>query len=295
MKDKQLIAAKSEAPTKRKPDVEKDLADRLGVIDTHLADIGKELARDFPDYAAFARPAPVSVAEVHAQLGSDEALVLFVHTPELKPMSEETFVWVVTKASLRSVRSDLGTAALGREVAALRCGLDATAWYGDGAEKCATALGIPPARVPRPNEPLPFDHARAHKLYSGLFGEVEDLIKRKHLLIVPSGPLTQLPFQVLVTKPPTSGDHRAIAWLAREHAITVLPAVSSLKALRRVSKPSAAPRPMIGFGNPLLDGPDASHAAQAKLALEKLSAPTLFSPKCNGPNIDNQRQADHWG
>ena len=41
---------------------------------------------------------------------------------------------------------------------------------------------------------------RAHKLYSALFGEVQDLIKGKHLLIVPSGPLTQLPFQVLVTR-----------------------------------------------------------------------------------------------
>ena len=51
-----------------------------------------------------------------------------------------------------------------------------------------------------------------------------------------------------------SGDHRAAAWLAREHAITVLPAVSSLKALRRVARPSAATKPMIGFGNPLLDG-----------------------------------------
>ncbi len=34
----------------------------------------------------------------------------------------------------------------------------------------------------------------------------------------------------------------------------MLPAVSSLKALRRVAKPSAATKPMIGFGNPLLDG-----------------------------------------
>jgi CHAT domain-containing protein len=91
----------------------------------------------------------------------------------------------------------------------------------------------------------------------------------KHLLIVPSGPLTQLPFQVLVTKPPTSGDHRAAAWLVRQNAVTVLPAVSSLKALRRVGKPSAAPWPMIGFGNPLLDGPDASYANRAKLAREK--------------------------
>src|SRR5215467_8925228 len=72
------------------------------------------------------------------------------------------------------------------------------------------------------------------------------LIGGKHLLIVPSGPLTQLPFQVLVTAAPTSADHRAVAWLARAHAITVLPAVSSLKALRRVGRPSTALRPMLG-------------------------------------------------
>lgn len=94
----------------------------------------------------------------------------------------------------------------------------------------------------------------------------------KHLL-VPSGPLTQLPFQVLVTKAPTSGDSRAVAWLAREHAVTVLPAVSSLKALRRIGKPSTAPKPMIGFGNPLLDGPNGSHAASAKLARERQRCP----------------------
>jgi hypothetical protein len=40
----------------------------------------------------------------------------------------------------------------------------------------------------------------------------------------------------------------------RSHAIAVLPAVASLQALRRVSKPSAASKPMIGFGDPLLDG-----------------------------------------
>src|SRR6185295_3592932 len=91
----------------------------------------------------------------------------------------------------------------------------------------------------------------------------------KHLLIVPSGPLAQLPFQVLITKQPTSNDHRDTTWLARDHAITVLPTVASLKALRRVGKPSIAPRPMVGFGNPLLDGPDARYASRAKLAREK--------------------------
>jgi hypothetical protein len=52
-------------------------------------------------------------------------------------------------------------------------------------------------------KPLPFDTARAHALYRALFGQIEDLIgDKKHLLVVPSGPLTALPFQVLVTKRP---------------------------------------------------------------------------------------------
>ena len=48
-------------------------------------------------------------------------------------------------------------------------------------------LGLDP-KASRPR-PLPFDLAKAHELYKGLFGEVEDLIKDKHLLLVPSGAL----------------------------------------------------------------------------------------------------------
>ena len=272
-KDKLLIAAKTRAPSTRRADAEAALAERLAAIDTRLAEIDHRLAQDFPDHATLTSPKLVSVAEAQAHLRADEALVLFLDTPEFEPLPEETFIWVVTKSDARWVRSDLGTAGLTREVAALRCGLDATAWDGEGAEKCAGPLGIPLNKASGPNQQLPFDHGRAHKLYSVLFGEVQDLIKGKHLLIVPSGPLTQLPFQVLVTKPPTSDDHRTIAWLARDHAITILPAVSSLKALRRVGKPSAASKPMIGFGNPLLDGPDGRYTIRAKLAREKQRCP----------------------
>jgi len=270
-KDVLLITAKSEAPEKRKPDAEKTLADRLTAIDVRLSEIDRRLAREFPDYAVLASSAPISVEDVQAQLAADEALVLFLDTGEAKPTPEESFIWVVTKADLRWVRSDLGTASLIREVTALRCGLDASAWYRDGAETCSKTLGT--AKAAGPKQPLAFDHSRAHKLYTALFGKVQDLVKGKHLLIVPSGSLTQLPFQVLVTKAPSSRDNRAVSWLVREHAVTVLPAVSSLKALRRVGKPSAAPRPMIGFGNPLLDGPDASYASRAQLARAKQHCP----------------------
>ena len=193
---------------------------------------------------------------MQAQLGADEALVLFLDTPESKPTLEETFIWVVTKTDLRWVRSDLGTKALIREVQALRCGLDAEAWTD---RPCAELSGQSYSDADRDaGKPLPFDHARAYRLYQALFGPAEDLIKGKQLLIVPSGALTQLPFQVLVTAPPASGDQRSAAWLIRDHALTVLPAVSSLKALRRVARPGAASKPMIGFGNPLLDG-DQNH------------------------------------
>ena len=268
-------AAVSQLSAKRDHAAEATNTTRLAAIDTKIAEIDKRLASEFPDYAALASPGPLSVANAQAALRRDEALILFLDTDDrLKPiMPEESFLWVVTKNEMRWVRIDLGTSGLTREVAALRCGLDATEWDGDGREKCAKALGIPLDKAPGGNEPLPFDHGRAHKLYSALFAEVRDLIKGKHILIVPSGSLTQLPFQVLVTKASTFGDHRGAAWLIREHAVTVLPAVSSLKALRRVGRPSAAPRAMIGFGNPLLDGPDARYAEAAKLAREKQRCP----------------------
>jgi CHAT domain-containing protein len=103
------------------------------------------------------------------------------------------------------------------------------------------------------------------------------LIDDKRLLIVPSGPLTQMPFEVLATEPPKAAlpqafaDYRDVAWLARKHAITVLPAVSSLKSLRELAKQSRAGEPYIGFGNPLLDGDPArfkDDAVAAQLARE---------------------------
>ncbi len=225
-----------------------------------LAPIDARLAKDFPEYAALASPRPVAVTDAQAALRDDEALVLFLDTDaRFKPLPEETFLWVVTRREMRWVRSDLGTGALQREVAALRCGLDATAWHGEGARRCAYLLKLPIEKAPMDNEPLPFDVMRAHLLYLSLFGDVRDLIAGKHLLVVPSGALTTLPFQVLVTTAPASDDLASASWLIRDHAITVLPSVASLFALRRLGKPSAAPKPMIGFANPLLDG-DQKHS-----------------------------------
>jgi CHAT domain-containing protein len=119
-----------------------------------------------------------------------------------------------------------------------------------------------------------------------LFSQIEDLLKNpdgtyRQLLIVPSGPLTQLPFQVLVTGKPEDAkkaSYANAAWLIRRHAVTVLPSVASLQALRQSAKMSRATKPLIGFGNPLLDGnpekPWQVKAAQA--ARQKQSCPSAM-------------------
>jgi CHAT domain-containing protein len=62
-----------------------------------------------------------------------------------------------------------------------------------------------------------------------------------------------------VTRPPdhepeTLADNRKIAWLARDYTVTVLPSVSSLRALRQFANAEHASAPFVGIGNPVLNG-----------------------------------------
>ena len=106
-----------------------------------------------------------------------------------------------------------------------------------------------------------FELEAAYQLYTLLLAPVEALVKDKaHLLVVPSGPLTALPFHLLVTeKPAASTDKqkastfREAAWLIKRHAISVLPSVASLKVLRSLARNTEGSKPMIGFGDPVFD------------------------------------------
>jgi CHAT domain-containing protein len=175
---------------------------------------------------------------------------------------------------------------------ALRCGLDYDGTWGAAGSRCPELLKTSYSQSDHGNgKPLPFAIGRAHALYKSLLEPVEDLIKDKHLLIVPSGALTQLPFQVLVTANPDQAgdgmvDFRHVAWLVRSHALTVLPSVSSLKALRQLAKGSHARRTLIGFGNPLLDGPNAGYAKRAREALARQSCPKAPEQRVAALTVD---------
>ena len=103
-----------------------------------------------------------------------------------------------------------------------------------------------------------FDIAAAAQLHADLLGPLTNrLAGVKHLVAVPYGPLLSLPLGLLVTRPPAApvgDDYRQVAWLARDMAISVLPSVASLRELREKAGRSAAPKPFIGFGDPVFAG-----------------------------------------
>jgi len=186
------------------------------------------------------RGKPLMAEEVQRLLGPDEALVFFLVG------ANDSWVFAVTREGVDGRTISLGEENVSARVAAFRRGLDV-----DELTKSVDA-----------RKPELFDLATAHEFYLALLGPVEALIKDKpQLLIVPTGPLTALPFHLLVTDKPAiavpqmqSNDmtgYRDAAWLLKRHAVTVLPSVANLKALRVLARKGQATKPMIGFGDPV--------------------------------------------
>jgi CHAT domain-containing protein/tetratricopeptide (TPR) repeat protein len=239
-----------------------EIVQRLGAIDRRIVEIDRTLEAADPRISLLSQPGVLSVEEVQQELHDGEVLVLFLELPEPRPgavwSTSATFIWVVTKTEVRWLRSSLDVKTLKADMTALRCGLSEDEWSGlSGAARCSSLLGT---GMPVSNAPLPFNLGIAHKLYVGLFGQIDSLVQKKQIIIVTSAELGSLPFHILVTKQPrialpeTFDDFRGVAWLARTNAVSILPSVANLKQLRRYAKRSVATKPYIGYGDPVLEG-----------------------------------------
>jgi CHAT domain-containing protein len=106
----------------------------------------------------------------------------------------------------------------------------------------------------------PFDVRRAYRLYAKILAPAAALLHgAQQVFVVPDGALESLPFEVLVTtpsqhEPQNAADHRNIAWLGRDYALSVLPGVGSLRALRQYAAAGHASAPFVGIGDPVLQG-----------------------------------------
>ena len=244
--DKALVAALSKPESQQDRAGIEALRGQIADVESRLAVVAARLEKEFPDYAALASPKPLGVEDAQKLLGADEALVFFVVGVKwgvVFVLTREDFSW-------KAIR--LGADELSAKVLAFRRGLDV-----DQLNRSIEVRG----------KPALFDVGLAQELYTTLLGPVDTLVKgKRHLLVVPSGALTALPFHLLVTEkavapiPPAAMDtmsaaslaaYRDIAWLLKRQAVTVLPSIASLKALRELARKDQGAKPMIGFGDPV--------------------------------------------
>ena len=227
-----------------------------------LAALDVELMADFPEFRELTNPAPLSIAEVQALLRADEALVMTM------TVDSYLYTWAVSPTASAWTRAELARADLRALVQGLRTQLRVAQdnRAGVSLNKAARASRLPG-----------FDRAAAHRIYQHSLAPLEPVIGgARHLMVVFDGPLTSLPPAVLVARPPEGADTapqalRETDWLLKRHALTSLPNVSALRALRQVALPRRAAKApsFLGFGDPLLgyrlaaeDGAPAPEAAQ---------------------------------
>ena len=227
-----LTSSISSVGEERNKDLEQSFRERLVAIDAEIGDIDTRLEADFPEYFALTSPKPLGVEETQGLLYDNEALVMFLAG------DNGTLVFALTKDKADWTLVDVDASELETAVRVLRASLE--------------------------NPQQAFPRGQAHGIYKELMSGVEALVSDKdHVFLVPSGALGSIPLGVLVVDPPEGDDSspealRATKWWGTQQALTTLPSISSLKALRLLAKDGRGTEPFAGFGNPVLTGPDGS-------------------------------------
>ena len=221
----------------RDEDVAVNLREAIDALRGKRATFREKLEKEFPDYVRLIDPRPATLTEVRAKLQDDEALVAtFVD-------DDQTYIWAAGKTGKVAVAAvPLGRERLLAITSQLRRALDPD----------AATLGDIPA----------FDVKLAHRLYSALLAPVAAGWQDKsQMIVVADGALGQLPLSLLPTEAAelspdpkvAMAEYKSVKWLARSHAVTVMPSVASLIALRSLSERAVAQRPFIGFGDPIFN------------------------------------------
>ena len=230
MRDDKVIAGTNAAIDKLRSDREKTRA---------------EITRRFPDYADLVDPKPPTVAQIQAALVPGESLLSFYFG------RQGSFVWAVPKQGPVAFSAIAASGAdIQRKVYKLREALEPQA---------AMVSDIPA-----------FDVALGHELYSLLLKPVESGWKSaQSLIVVTNGALGLLPLSLLPTAPaeaaandePLFDSYKKVAWLARSHAVTMVPSASALRTLRQLPAGKTSRGELIAFGDPYFSKEQAAEAA----------------------------------
>jgi tetratricopeptide (TPR) repeat protein len=210
----------------------------------------------YPKYAELTSRNPISLKEVTRLLAPNEALLSMIQSFD----GDQIHLFILRSNDSQAYSVEFKIIETEGLVSQLRSGID-----------------------PATGQIKAFDVGLSHELYRRLLSPAEPMLAGvDHLFVVPDGPLESLPFHLLVTEDPgevslpglqdsgqrgftvvtdstqvttdTDVGYQDIAWLAKKYAITTLPSVASLRALRVFAKRAEATEPFIGFGDPVLGG-----------------------------------------
>ena len=234
-----------------------EIRDRIEALRRRGDSLTAQIDREFPVYAEVVNPKPVALDQARAMLRPGEALIATLVT------QDRTFVWAVPQSgSVAFAAVPMSAKTIEETVATLR----------EALEPHAKTLDDIPS----------FDLALAHRLYQALLEPVRSGWQdARSLLFVAHGPLGQLPIALLPTRPatlaPESGplfsNYRRVPWLVRSHAVTTLPTVASLGALRTIPAGDPSRRPFVGFGDPYFSKEQAALAVQEHANVAATSEP----------------------
>jgi len=254
--DAQLINALGASTETRGSETINQLRESLKSLESKIEGLNQTIQEAFPEYGELTSREPLSLKPTQELLGRDEVLLAMTRSWK----GDQTHVFVVRSDESTAYTVELGVSEIEQMVSQLRSGID-----------------------PATGRIKAFDVGLAHELYRRLLSPAESmLVGVDHLFVVPEGPLESLPFHLLVTEDPgevslpglkgsgqrgftvasdttqvttdTDLGYQDIAWLAKRYAITTLPSIASLRALRVFAKRAEATEPFIGFGDPVLGG-----------------------------------------
>jgi CHAT domain-containing protein len=189
-----------------------------------IKNLRTEIEKKYPRYAELTSGRFVPLNQLQSYLDPEEAVALFLLG------NQASYLQLITKKDIHIVQIPLTQDQIGEDVRSLRKALDAQ--QGSVSE---------------------FDLNKSHSLYESIFGKVTDFIKdKKHLIVVPTGPLASLPFSILVTQAPKSKEYSEADWFVRKVAISHAPSLASFYDQRSTTPIKPASLPFLGFGNPVL-------------------------------------------
>jgi len=246
-----LINVLALPPDQRDDPAIDDLRNQIELLRNERAAVRKKVADKFPDYATLIDPQPPTIEQVRAVLKPGEAFLSFYFG------TQSSFVWVVPQqGDVVFASIPLRADELSEMVHKLRRAL---------APEAATMI----SEIP------PFDLALAYDLYSRLLKPVEAGWRpARNLIMVTNGALGELPLALLPTAPsnidqqaePPFAGYRSVPWLARTHAVIVVPSAAALVTLRRLPPASPNRDELIGFGDPYFNAQEAAEAEDHSLA-----------------------------